>query len=186
MLLALTGTPGTGKSRTVSILEKRGYRTVDLNATMHAEGLIETYEAEYDAYVPDLDALDAFLQREYASDSGAEGEWVVIDGHLSHLLRVDLIIVLRAAPSALAQRLAPRGYTEDKIRENLEAEAVDTILIEALKRHNERDLFEIDTTDRAPEAVADTVEAILRGDAETRAQHRPGRTDWSEEVLAWY
>ena len=59
-------------------------------------------------------------------------EDVMFEGHLSHLLRVDLAVVLRCSPKVLKERLEAKGWRESKIMENVEAEAVDVILVEAL------------------------------------------------------
>lgn len=108
-------------------------------------------------------------------------EQVVLEGHLSHLVSPDLAIVLRCNPRLLASRLRGRGWSEQKVRENVEAEAVDVILIEALEEGVP--VFEIDTTDRGIEQVGAAILEILAGKSE---KYQPGHVDWSEEVLHWY
>jgi adenylate kinase len=49
-------------------------------------------------------------------------EITVIDGHLSHHLPIDAVIVLRCSPEALEDRLSTRGYSEAKTSENCEWE----------------------------------------------------------------
>jgi len=46
----------------------------------------------------------------------------LIDGHLAHYIPVDALIVVRCEPSELRGRLAERGYSEGKIRANVEVE----------------------------------------------------------------
>ncbi len=46
----------------------------------------------------------------------------LIDGHLAHYIPVDALIVVRCDPSELRVRLAERGYSEGKIRANVEVE----------------------------------------------------------------
>lgn len=46
----------------------------------------------------------------------------MVDGHLSHFLDVDAIVVLRCSPSVLSQRLTQRGYGGAKVRANVEWE----------------------------------------------------------------
>jgi adenylate kinase len=79
-------------------------------------------------------------------------------GHLAHLLPIRDVVVLRCHPKTLARRLrrARRGSARDR-RENVEAEAIDLVLLEALALG--RRVWEIDTTRRTPEAVA---RAVLR------------------------
>ena len=74
-------------------------------------------------------------------------EILILEGHFSHHF-ADWSIVLRLLPSELEARLEARGYSAEKIRENLEAEALDVILVEAVEICSRVD--EIDTTGRAP------------------------------------
>ena len=46
----------------------------------------------------------------------------LIDGHLAHFIPVDALIVVRCNPKELGARLADRGYSEEKIRANVEVE----------------------------------------------------------------
>ena len=46
----------------------------------------------------------------------------LIDGHLAHNIPVDALIVVRCEPNELGVRLADRGYSEEKIRANVEVE----------------------------------------------------------------
>tara|TARA_B100000683_G_scaffold277173_1_gene334224 strand:- start:5317 stop:5805 length:489 start_codon:yes stop_codon:yes gene_type:complete len=46
----------------------------------------------------------------------------LIDGHLAHFIPVDALIVVRCDPRELKVRLAERGYSDGKIRANVEVE----------------------------------------------------------------
>lgn len=173
MKIALTGTPGTGKS-TVAPLIDAGFRIIDLNAVIR-DGYNLGRDPERGSLIADLDRLDAYVD-------GLEGD-CVIEGHISHLLPVDRIVVLRTAPHVLRERLARRGWSEAKIGENAEAEALDVILIEALEmcrgRGRPRDVYEIDATAMSPEAVAAAIREIIRG----TDNYKPGSVDFSEELF---
>src|SRR3989304_58416 len=103
-----------------------------------------------------------------------------LKAHYSHRMGVNLVIVLRCRPSALRKRLEARGWPSEKVRENVEAEAIDVILQEAVARHPF--VYEIDTSERTPADSAAAVLAILQGKTEG---HEPGGVDWSEEGLSW-
>ncbi len=77
--------------------------------------------------------------------------------------------VLRCAPATLEERLLERGETAAKAQENAESEALDVILAEAVEEHGLESVYEIDTTDRSPEAVADALEAVVAGEREPSA-----------------
>jgi adenylate kinase len=57
-----------------------------------------------------------------------------VEGQFAHLLPCDRIIVLRCRPDELKARLDQRKYKDGKIRENAEAEALDSCLIETAER----------------------------------------------------
>ena len=109
-----------------------------------------------------------------------EGD-MVLEGHFSHMLKPDLAIVLRCSPKVLEKRLRRKGWDEKKVRENVEAEAVDVVLIEALE--NVPEVCEIDTTKMKPSQVSRAIDSIISGE---RQKYRVGNVDWSEEVLSWF
>ncbi|MDO5852765.1 MAG: adenylate kinase family protein [Thermoplasmata archaeon] len=175
-LYCLTGTPGTGKSSVSAELRSRGWDVVDGKAFLREHGLLGEYDAERDTYEVDLDdfndALEAFRD--------AEGP-VVLDSHLSHFMDSSGIVVLRCRPSVLAERLRARGYSEAKVRENVQAEILDEILVEATE--TDIPVGELDTTSATIAEIADAAEKIIRGHA---PDYPLGSTDWSTEMEEWF
>jgi len=167
MRLALTGTPGTGKS-TIADMVDAGFKVVHLNELIK-DGYSEGFDEEKKCWIADIDKLSAFTE-------GLMGDHI-LEGHVSHLLPVDTIIVLRASPRALRLRLKCRGWDEAKIRENIEAEALDIILVEALSSNKK--VYEIDTTYMTPMQVRDAVLEVIRG----TDKYMPGSVDFSEEAF---
>lgn len=154
MRVALTGTPGTGKT-TVAGLVESDLDVVDLNRLIEDEGLTTGVDADQDSWIADLDAIKERL---------AGRDDLLIDSHLAHWLDVDRVVVLRCRPAVLEDRLRDRGEPPVKAAENAEAEALDLILSEAVAEHGEDAVYEIDTTDRPPAEVAREVEAVINGD----------------------
>jgi adenylate kinase len=105
----------------------------------------------------------------------------IVEGHLSHHLRPDVCVVLRCSPKVLAKRLAARRYSESKLRDNVEAEAIDLVLMEAIDACAKT--YEVDATRKRPATVARNVAGIIAG--KTKG-FEPGHADWSSEVLSWY
>lgn len=175
VIVAVSGTPGTGKSTLAEALRRNGYRVIDVGDFARERGIVKGRDPKRKSLEVDVNELDTALIGEQCSGT------VFYIGHLSHLLTTDLTIVLRCNPTVLRKRLKKRKWSDRKIRENIEAEACDVILIEALERSNE--VFEIDTTDRSAKEVETAVDDILAG---KREKYAVGNIDWSMEVLSWY
>jgi|Deesub1362B_J571_1020462.scaffolds.fasta_scaffold00140_23 adenylate kinase len=171
MIVALTGTPGTGKSSVAEELRKRGYRVDSVNELADKFGCIVGIED--DVRIVDVEKLADRIE-----PLRAEG-LIIVEGHLSHLLNPDMTIVLRCHPEKLKKRLESRGWRKDKVLENLEAEIVDSILMEAM---GNRKLYEIDATDLTPQELADVIEEILKDREEYKDRYKPGKIDWIMEV----
>ncbi|WP_336359348.1 adenylate kinase family protein [Haladaptatus sp. ZSTT2] len=155
MRVVVTGTPGTGKTTATTLIDT-DLDVIHLNHVIRDEdGLYSEVDEERDSLVADLDAV-----REWLGDR----DDVLVDSHLAHHLTADKVIVLRCHPDQLEQRLLERGETAQKARENAESEALDVILSEAVNEHGLEAVYEIDTTDRTPEAVAAAIEAAIVGD----------------------
>ncbi|MDM7911991.1 MAG: AAA family ATPase, partial [Methanotrichaceae archaeon] len=107
MQIALTGTPGTGKTTVASLLP---YRVMDINALVK-EGLNLGIDPDRGCLEADVDAL---AQRLKEMDKDAK-EITILEGHFSHLF-ADWAIVLRLSPKVLRERLEVRGYSKEKIK----------------------------------------------------------------------
>jgi adenylate kinase len=161
MRIALTGTPGTGKTTVAALLP---YEVIDINALVK-EGLNLGIDPERGCLDADMDALARRLEETDPEKTS------ILEGHFSHCF-ADWSIVLRLAPFELRKRLEERGYSQEKIRENLEAEALDVILVEAVELCDRVD--EIDTTGKTPQEVAWLVIRIIKGELALP----PGQVDW--------
>jgi len=158
--VALTGTPGTGKT---TIADRIGDRLdvpiYHLNDLIREEGLHEGEDKQRGSLVADFDAIREYL-----------GDWSgLLDSHLSHHFDAEAAVVLRCHPDELEERLQARDEPDAKIDENAESEALDIVLSEAVREFGEANIYEIETTDRSAEAVADDLVAVLRGERDPSA-----------------
>jgi adenylate kinase len=161
--VAVTGTPGTGKTTATDLLDRPVRHLTDL---IEAADLWTERDAERDSLVVDVEAL-----------RDAMGDWSgVAESHLAHYLDADRFVVLRCRPDLLADRLRDRGASEAKATENAESEALDVVLAEAVERHGVDRVYEIDTTDRTPSDVTAAIEAVIAGEREPSA----GEVDFLE------
>ncbi len=174
MIIALTGTPGTGKTTVARILSGR-YRVVYLKDFGMAK---REYDEERDSYVVDMDYLKGEVEK-LQRDSGK----IIVEGHYSHEFPADIVIVLRCHPNELRKRLKKRNYRERKIKENVEAEAMSLITSEAINIHGKEKIYEVDTTGKNPQEVAKEIVEIIEGN--NLEKYRP-RINYSEVILGWY
>lgn len=123
--MALTGTPGVGKTSLAAVARRQGWRVVDVKAWAKETGCVAGHDVEDDADAIDVEALAGLVPPD-------DGTRVLYEGHLSHFLDLDACWVLRCDPRVLRDRLLARGYRLPKVVENMEAEALDIILQEAL------------------------------------------------------
>ena len=159
MRVAVTGTPGTGKTTATERLDV-GLDVVHLNQALREEGLYDEVDEERDSVVADMDAVAEWL---------GDRDDAVIDSHLAHRFDADRVVVLRCRPEELERRLRERGEPPAKARENAESEALDVILAEAVDRHGEGNVYEVDATDRDPDEVAAAVAAVVAGERDPSA-----------------
>ncbi len=155
MFVALTGTPGVGKTTVARILRGRGYDVLDLNQLAEEKNFITGYDEKRDSNIVDVEELDDYIRSHNTKKD------LIIEGHLSHLLSVESAIILRCDPIVLGERLKAKGWQENKIKENVAAEILDVIKIEAFEMLDK--VFEIDTTRKTAEEVADSIEGIMNG-----------------------
>lgn len=186
MIIALTGTPGTGKTTVCEFIKEHSkyrekYRIIDLHKLILDEKLYTGRDEARDTYIADMERL-----RERVAEQIKQtpvGKDTIIEGHISHYLPADVIIVLRAAPVALRKRLGKRReYSFEKVKENSDAEALDVILVESTEASDR--VFEINTTDMnliaVVKTVVDIIESIKKG--KVPEEYLPGKINWIDQV----
>ncbi|MCD6171500.1 MAG: adenylate kinase family protein [Thermoplasmata archaeon] len=169
MKIAITGTPGTGKTSVAKELKKDGYNVIET-----AE-ICKNFEIGYD-YARKSKIVDEEKMDEYIKSIDENGI-LFIEGHISHLLSVDAVIILRCNPEELKKRLMKKNWEEKKIMENVEAEALDIILEKAIKKHDK--IWEIDTTDKDAKTIAKKIEKLIND----MPPSSYGNVDWSKWLV---
>lgn len=161
--IALSGTPGTGKSRVARALRAR-WRVEEVGALARRAGAARGSGRRVEVDV-------ARLRRWMLRHPDERPELLV--GHLAHLLPVDGAIVLRCRPIELRRRLdrARRGRASER-RANAVAEAIDLVLHEAIDAG--LPVWEVDTTSVPVAQVAREVDRLVR----VRPAPSPPRVDW--------
>ena len=176
MFLALTGTPGTGKTTTAGLLQAKGFSVVDLHAFAIDKHVTEGIDPKRNSVILDPERLTPLVEENFDRKTD-----VIFEGHLTHLLScMDKIVILRCRPDVLKQRLEKKGWNIEKIRENLEAEIIDVVLCEAVDIHGESNVFEMNTTDVSPERITGDILELFSNGFSMRDDFKVGQIDWSD------
>lgn len=161
-IIFISGTPCTGKT-TVSekLSHKLNWDLVKINDLAISNNLVLGIDEDKGYKIIDIDALeDLLLEIISKSDN------LIVEGHLSHLCSgADKLIILRCRPEILKERLALRNYSEAKINENLEAEALGVCSAESLEIY-ENNVYELDVSDLAVDDVVLILLDVINGDKE--------------------
>lgn len=161
-MICVTGTPGTGKTKIMEELRKRGYSVHEFDSI--SEECVSSWEDQ--EKVLDEDCLRRI-----------EIEGIAV-GHLSHYAKCSSVIVLRGHLKDISSRLRDRGYSSKKITDNLECEAIDLIGYEAKTKHPSKT---IEILNENLEETLDIIENIIAGKKFTSKN-----IDLTEEILDWY
>ena len=179
LVVALTGVPGCGKTTIADALAARqGVRVVRLNDLARDAGLLTERDEARGSFVVDVDALAERLNAEVA-----EARVVVAEGHFAHEMDADLVVLLRCDPLVLVERLRARGWSEAKVRENVEAEALDVLAQDVLDAG--LPAVELDVTGLGVDDAARKVWAIVEGGPEALKGDAVGTARWRLESLPW-
>jgi len=179
MIIAITGTPGTGKTSVAERLKKNDFKVIDFNKLACENNWLIVKDENRDSNIVDIKKFDNFIKENYKSE-----DIIFIEGHLSHLLRnIDKIILLRCHPDKLRNNLSNKKWNQVKIKENIEAEILDIILCESIDIHPKNNIFEIDVTKKSVNKVTSNILEIIENKFKIMKKYKIGKIDWSEEIL---
>ncbi len=156
----VTGNPGVGKHTSAGIIaEMINAEIVDINdVAIKSNALGEETNLGRDANIKKLTrVLETAIHQERD---------MVIVGHLApYVLKpvgISIVAVLRRSPYDLEKTLKRRGYSAEKVRENVESEIIGTLLYDSLKTFGKRKVAEFDTTSKTPKETANEILSTLK------------------------
>jgi len=178
-VIAITGTPGTGKSSIARLLAKKiGARLVDIGFLIQNERLTAGFDERRDTLIADMKRIRKRIT-EIVKESE---EKIIVEGHfVPHILPknwIKTIFVLRRDPEELKEILERRQYKEEKVRENVAAEVLDVCLFDAIKICGQDKVCEIDITGKYARDIVEVIVAVLYNKEKCGKE----RIDWLEKL----
>ena len=171
MRIGVSGTPGTGKtSLSISLSKVCGTYHAEISSLAKDNQWVLEYDDKRDTCVVDAQKIKSHLKKY---------ENVIIDSHFADLFDCDIIIVLRCPPPKLYERLSSRGYSPEKIKENLLSEILDSCLINAIDSVGIDNTYEMVTGD-LEEDVKKAL-SIIEGKGKNMSVKNTARTHYLTE-----
>ncbi len=143
-MICITGVPGTGKSTISAELAGMGFEVCDAAAVAEKAGCISDREVD----------IKCLLQ------NGDFSRCDVVQSHFSHHLQCAQVVILETDPETLEKRLKDRGYSELKVRENIDAQLSGTIYYESLERLPAGRIRIMDTSSGQPASIAEEIASL--------------------------
>jgi adenylate kinase len=174
-VILITGTPCVGKTTTAKALAAK-LQAEYINLTDFAKTYKLTLGEDMERHTTIIDE-EAMRQKLSEVIDTLENPNIIVDGHYASAVTpeeyVAQVFVLRRDPRELKQFMEQRGYSGNKMWENLQAEIIDVVLGEAIEVHAGR-VCELDVTGKPVEGVVAEILAVL----EKHKTCLVGTVDW--------
>ncbi|WNZ29064.1 MAG: adenylate kinase family protein [Candidatus Bathyarchaeota archaeon] len=177
----VTGTPGVGKTTTSKLLaSKLNAEYLSVTDLVKSKNLVDAVDEQRDTLVADTVKVSEQIKQilEKAED------YIVIEGHyvvdVVPVQQVKIVFVLRKDPIKLKLVLEQRGYSENKVWENLSSEVLDVCLWDSVSVSGANKVCEIDVSNLTVEEVVNEMLQVL----ENKEQCRIGTVDWLSKLDA--
>jgi adenylate kinase len=174
-VILVTGTPGVGKTTTSKLLaSKLDARYVSVTKLVKSKNLVHEVDEQRDTLVADTEKVSEQIREILQTTDGN----VVIEGHyvadLVPKQQTTLVFVLRKDPTILKTVLEKRGYSENKVWENLSSEVLDVCLWDAVSAVGPNKVCEINVTDKTVDEAVEQMLQVL----ENKQLCKIGIVDW--------
>lgn len=155
--IVITGIPGTGKTTVAErISEVKGLEVTHVDSNFIQEkGLSIGKDEPRQSEEVDLEKLKETL----IPIKGIIESHLLCEFHLPD----SIPIVLRCRPDVLKERLKKRGYSDEKIQENIEAEAIDYCVQRTKENYGES--YEVETTSKEVEETVKECIKVVDGES---------------------
>ena len=144
-MIVITGTPGTGKTTISKAIAKAIHADyLSLTRFVTANGLYSGVDRERGSKIVDIERTRKSLRSLIS-----RGDMIIVDTHVADSIpreRTRKVIVLRCHPKVLESRLRKKGWSANKVRENVLAEMLDACYMIAISYYGAKKVYQLDTS----------------------------------------
>lgn len=160
MKLAITGTPGTGKTILAKSLAKKLKATLINEKKFALQKKAGRQNKDIGEVEVDLKKLEKELNRELKKHENA-----VAEGHLLCEIRllVDAVVVLTLDPALLQKRLEKRGYSQEKVFDNVFCEITGYCLEKTKKNYQKQKIIIVPSEKTISGTIKKTINGLREG-----------------------
>jgi adenylate kinase len=174
-VILITGTPCVGKTTTAkNLATKLSADYINLTEYAKTNNLILGEDKKRQTTIINEKAMQQKLAE---TINATDNDNVIIDGHYAATVTspkiVTHVFVLRRNPKELKKLMQKNNFPEPKLNENLSAEILDTILVEALKAQKGK-VCELDITSKSAQHTVKEILAVING----KKKCHSGIVDW--------
>lgn len=184
-IVIISGTPGTGKtSVSKAITEKLKAKLISLNDLV-LQKFTTKYDSKRDTFIFDEEVVKKHIVNLIRSYDSEKTNYLLIESHFSDIIPeefIDYLIILRCHPDELSIRLKKKGYSEEKVIENVQSEILGNCINYVIKKDVKVPLLEIDTTSLDIETLKKIIIDIIT-EKKSIDEYIIGKIDWLEDLF---
>ncbi|KAJ1608711.1 putative nucleotide kinase [Cryptosporidium canis] len=147
--ILILGTPGTGKTTLSKKLEKRleGYKRIELSKVIKKHKLYSEWDDEMGASIFDERLVRKYLKN-ILNKYNSKNIGIILDFHSVNFLKkkwFDVVFCLGTETHVLFDRLEKRGYSQEKIKENVECEIFRVVRYDAAEIFDDDQIIDLES-----------------------------------------
>ncbi len=177
-IIVVIGAPGSGKTTLAKRLASEiGCDYLNVGSLAKERGFILGMDHERGSFILDEELISNEIRKL------VDDKCLIVETISPNAVPKDLVIIavaIRCLPSLLLERLRSRGYSTNKIRENIEYEVIDGPIYDALLITERDKVVEVDGCESELDNEIRVILDFLRGERGREL----GRFNWSSDFMS--